>query len=70
MIYAHALNRGGRGVRSPADLLWTRVDVTAAPDVTAPTSRSISLPAVIPPKRQPLPHQQDRNEWLDTDEEE
>lgn len=24
MIYTHVLNRGGRGVRSPADALWRR----------------------------------------------
>jgi site-specific recombinase XerD len=23
MVYTHVLNRGGKGVRSPADALWT-----------------------------------------------
>ena len=70
MIYTHVLNRGGRGVRSPADLLWSRGGVAAAPDLTGLVSQPISLPAVIPPERQLLPHQGDRDDWLDTDVEE
>jgi integron integrase len=31
MIYTHVLNRGGRGVRSPADLLWA--GVAGSPDL-------------------------------------
>jgi integron integrase len=31
MIYTHVLNRGGRGVRSPADLLWA--GVASTPDL-------------------------------------
>jgi integrase len=30
MIYTHVLNRGGRGVRSPADLLATGTALTSA----------------------------------------
>jgi len=70
MIYTHVLNRGGRGVRSPADLLWTRGGVATAPDLSALTSQPISLPTVIPPERQLMPRQQDRDEWRDTDPDE
>jgi integron integrase len=50
MIYTHVLNRGGRGVRSPADMLWAGV-------ASRSNARQLSLQpnflaAVIPPERQ------------------
>jgi len=48
MIDTHVLNRGGRGVRSPADLLWP--GTTGAPDrqlLRSPTTSRLScLPNV------------------------
>ena len=46
MIYTHVLNRGGRGVRSPADVLWARSD---ARQLSSPPN---FLTALIPPERQ------------------
>lgn len=39
MIYTHVLNRGGRGVRSPADALSTE---TSVPGATVPEDAAIS----------------------------
>jgi len=67
MIYTHVLNRGGRGVRSPADLLWSRGGIAAPPSLIRLSSQSKALPAAIPPERQLLPAQQDGDDWSDTD---
>jgi hypothetical protein len=67
MIYTHVLNRGGRGVRSPADLLWSKSGVAAPPDLIRLTSQP-SFPAqLLPPERQLLPPAQDADDWRDTD---
>ena len=50
MIYTHVLNRGGRGVRSPADLLWSRV--SSRSDTRQLSSQPNFLPDVLPPERQ------------------
>jgi integron integrase len=70
MIYTHVLNRGGRGVRSPADLLWSKGGVAAPPDLIGLTSQPNFLRPVLPPERQLLPAEQDRDAWMDTDVEE
>jgi integron integrase len=70
MIYTHVLKRAGRGVRSPADLLWSKGGVAAPPNLIRLTSQSISPQSLIPPERQLLPAEQDRDDWLDTDVEE
>ncbi len=46
MIYTHVLNRGGRGVRSPADALWARSGVRQL------SSQPNFLTTLIPPERQ------------------
>jgi integron integrase len=69
MIYTHVLNRGGRGVRSPADLLWSRGGVAAPPDLIGLTSQPNYLRPVLPPERQLLPAEQDHDAWVDTDAE-
>jgi len=70
MIYTHVLKRGGRGVRSPADLLWSKSGVAAPPNLIRLTSQPISPLSIIPPERQLLPAEQDHDDWLDTDVEE
>ena len=50
MIYTHVLNRGGRGVRSPADMLWAGV-------AGSPAVRQLSLQpnfyaCAVPPDHQ------------------
>jgi len=70
MIYTHVLKRAGRGVRSPADLLWSKGGVAAPPNLIRLTSQSISPQSLIPPERQLLPAEQDHDDWLDTDVEE
>jgi len=50
MIYTHVLNRGGRGVRSPADLLWS--GACSRSDTTQLSSQPNFLASVIPPERQ------------------
>jgi integron integrase len=70
MIYTHVLNRGGRGVRSPADLLWSKGGVAAVPDLIRLTSQPNSSSTPLPPERQLLPAEADHDEWLDTDVEE
>ncbi len=70
MIYTHVLNRGGRGVRSPADLLWTKSGVSAPPDLIRLTSRPNSPAIPLPPERQLMPAEADREDWQDTDLEE
>ena len=52
MIYTHVLNRGGRGVRSPADILWA--GVAAGPDPRQLSSQSNYLTSLVPPERQLL----------------
>jgi integron integrase len=70
MIYTHVLNRGGRGVRSPADLLWSKGGITAAPDLIRLTSQPNSSSTPLPPERQLMPAETGQDEWLDTDVEE
>ena len=50
MIYTHVLNRGGRGVRSPADLLWSG---PASRSDTRQLSSQPNFPtSIVPPERQ------------------
>lgn len=70
MIYTHVLNRGGRGVRSPADLLWSKSGVAAPPDLIRLTSQPNFPAQLLPPERQLLPPMQDADDWRDTDIEE
>jgi integron integrase len=64
MIYTHVLNRGGLGVRSPADVLWRAVP-TAFPDSRRLALPSNSLRPEIPPS-----HQLEAGEGFDEDFEE
>jgi integron integrase len=50
MIYTHVLNRGGRGVRSPADMLWA--GATGSSDARQLSSQSNYLTSPVPPERQ------------------
>ena len=50
MIYTHVLNRGGRGVRSPADLLWS--GPASRSDTRQLSSQPNFLGSLIPPERQ------------------
>jgi integron integrase len=50
MIYTHVLNRGGRGVRSPADLLWSGAASRA--DARQLASQPNFPTSLIPPERQ------------------
>ncbi len=67
MIYTHVLNRGGRGVRSPADLLWTKSGVAAPPSLIRLNSQSKLQSPILPPERQLMPAQEDGDDWIDTD---
>ncbi len=67
MIYTHVLNRGGRGVRSPADLLWTKSGIAAPPSLIRLNSQPKSLTPMLPPERQLMPAQEDGDDWIDTD---
>jgi integron integrase len=51
MIYTHVLNRGGLGVRSPADVLWRAIPA-AFPDSRRLLSQPKSFRAEIPPTHQ------------------
>jgi len=64
MIYTHVLNRGGLGVRSPADVLWRAIP-TAIPDSRRLPSPPNSLRTEIPPS-----HQLEAGEGFDEDFEE
>ena len=70
MIYTHVLNRGGRGVRSPADLLWTRGGVAAPPNLIGLNPQPKYLDAVLPPERQLMPAQSEADSPVDDDVEE
>ena len=68
MIYTHVLNRGGRGVRSPADMLWAGV-------ASSPAVRQLSLQpnfyaSAVPPDHQLTAGEQfaDDPEGTDVDE--
>ncbi len=50
MIYTHVLNRGGRGVRSPADILWA--GTSGGPNTRQLSSQSNYLTTLVPPERQ------------------
>jgi integrase len=52
MIYTHVLNRGGRGVRSPADILWAGFAGTS--DTRQLSSPPNFLTSLVPPERQLL----------------
>jgi integron integrase len=64
MIYTHVLNRGGVGVRSPADVLWRAIPA-AFPASRQLPSLSNSLGGEIPPS-----HQLEAGEGFDEDFEE
>jgi len=51
MIYTHVLNRGGRGVRSPADVLWAGTPAGPNRQLSA---KSNYLTNLVPPERQLL----------------
>ena len=61
MIYTHVLNRGGLGVRSPADTLWRAIP-TGFPDSRQLRSRPNPLRQEIPPS-----HQLEAGEKFDED---
>jgi integron integrase len=61
MIYTHVLNRGGLGVRSPADVLWRAIP-TAFPNSRRLASPPNSLRTEIPPS-----HQLEAGEGFDED---
>ena len=67
MIYTHVLNRGGRGVRSPADLLWTKSGIAAPPSLIRLSSQPKLQSPILPPERQLMPAQEDGDDWIDTD---
>lgn len=50
MIYTHVLNRGGRGVRSPADRLFAPAILTSVPSLV-PSIRPLLLPPITPDRR-------------------
>jgi len=63
MIYTHVLNRsGGRGVRSPADALWSPGFATRqnTRQLEAPSNQ---LPPLLPPSRQIEAGELDANDW-------
>ncbi len=67
MIYTHVLNRGGRGVRSPADVLWTGTTGGVDRQLSA---QSNYLTSLVPPERQLLAGEElpDDSDAGDTDE--
>ena len=54
MIYTHVLNRGGRGVRSPADILWAGAGVSGGSNARQLFPQSNYLTSLVPPERQLL----------------
>ena len=54
MIYTHVLNRGGRGVRSPADRLLGPVALTPAGDLAGPLRLPL-LPPIASASRSKVP---------------
>jgi integron integrase len=50
MIYTHVLNRGGRGVRSPVDILWAGFPASSA--TRQLDSQPNYLTSLVPPERQ------------------
>ena len=68
MIYTHVLNRGGRGVRSPADMLWA--GFPGDPNVRQLSPQSNYLTSLVPPERQLLAGEElpDEPESDDVDE--
>jgi hypothetical protein len=63
MIYTHVLNRGGRGVRSPADMLWAGV-------AGSPNLRQLSLQPNFFASGVPPDHQLTSGEDFSEDSEE
>ncbi len=50
MIYTHVLNRGGRGVRSPVDILWAGLSASSGTRQLDSLSNYLTSP--VPPERQ------------------
>jgi hypothetical protein len=67
MIYTHVLNRGGLGVRSPADTLWRAIP-TAFEDSRRLLAQPNSLRTGIPPSRQLEAGEELEQEPNDTDD--
>jgi hypothetical protein len=65
MIYTHVLNRGGRGVRSPADLLFFR-GPSRSP-LRQLSSQPNFLAGVVPPERQLVAGEDLPGELVDDD---
>ncbi|HTR03243.1 MAG TPA: integron integrase [Thermoanaerobaculia bacterium] len=68
MIYTHVLNRGGRGVRSPADILWA--GFASSPDVRQLGLQPNYLTSLVPPERQLMPGEELPDDFGDKDVEE
>lgn len=60
MIYTHVLNRSGRGVRSPADILWAGLPSRSASSQLP--AQPIYLTSLVPPERKLLPGEELPNE--------
>jgi integron integrase len=58
MIYTHVLNRGGRGVRSPADVLWASIN-TARPAFRHLPPQSNSRRLIAPPAHELMGPEED-----------
>ena len=65
MIYTHVLNRGGRGVRSPADLLFSRGSSRSA--LRQLSSQPNFLPEALPPERQLVAGEEFPDDLVDDD---
>ena len=69
MIYTHVLNRsGGRGVRSPADVLWKPGFATRR-NTGQREPPSNTLRSDLPPSRQIEAGESDTDDWDDSDDE-
>jgi len=68
MIYTHVLNRGGRGVRSPADILWA--GFASGSDARRLGLQPNYLTSLVPPERQLLPGEELPDDFGDQDVEE
>ncbi len=65
MIYTHVLNRGGRGVQSPADRLWSRSSPRSP--LTQLPSQPNYLAGVLPPERQLVSGEELPDDLVDED---
>jgi integron integrase len=68
MIYTHVLNRGGRGVRSPADLLWA--GVAGSPDLRQLSLQPNFYAPPAPPDHQLTPGEDVTDDSKGSDEDE